>query len=91
MLKLAVLVTGKKEKFELFVENQTGTFNKRSKSNGFYFSYPVEFVDVDLTLFVSLCAHEHGSSDQEDVRVGVPVHVDCLQDAAIVGADLHAS
>lgn len=51
--------------------------------------YLVEFVDVDLTLLVSLCAHEHRSADQQDVGVRVPVHVNGLQDAAEVGTDLH--
>lgn len=40
--------------------------------------YLLEFVDVDLTLLVSLRAHEHRSADQQDVGVRVPVHVNGL-------------
>lgn len=50
--------------------------------------YLVEFVDVDLSLLVSFCAHVHRSSDQEDVRVGISIHVNSLQDAAEVGTNL---
>lgn len=48
----------------------------------------IEFVDVDLTLFVSLWTHIHGSSNQKDVSVTVTVDVMCLEDAAKIGANL---
>lgn len=48
----------------------------------------IEFVDVDLTLFVSLWTHIYGSSDQKDVSVIVTVNVMCLEDAAEIRADL---
>lgn len=50
--------------------------------------YLVEFVDVDLSLLVSFCAHVHWSSNQEDVGVGITIHVHRLQDAAKVGTNL---
>lgn len=50
--------------------------------------YLTEFVDVDLPLLVSLCAHEHRSSDQEEICEGVVVDVQRLQHAAEVGPDL---
>lgn len=53
--------------------------------------YLVECVDVDLSLLVSFCAHEHRSSNQEEIRVGVAVHIDSLQDAAEVGTNLRTS
>lgn len=61
---------------------QTGT--RRS-------AYLLEPVDVHLPLLVSLRAHEHGSSHQEEVCEGIPVHVQRLQHAAEVGADLPQS
>jgi len=48
----------------------------------------LEFVDVDLSLLVSFRAHIHRSADQEEIRVGICIHVDSLQDAAEVGTDL---
>lgn len=68
-------------------------FAKRTKQTSFIWDnvcwYRVEFVDVDLTLLVSLGAHEHRSADQQDVGVRVPVYVNGLQDAAKIGTDLH--
>lgn len=51
--------------------------------------YLLESVDVDLPLLVSLRAHEHRRSDQEEVREGIAVDIQRLQHAAEVGADLH--
>lgn len=53
--------------------------------------YLLECVDVDLSLLVSLCAHEHRSSNQEEIRVGIPIDIDGLQDAAKVGTNLRTS
>lgn len=50
--------------------------------------YLVELVDVDLTLLVSFRAHVHRGANQEEVGVRVSVHIQGLQDAAEVGADL---
>lgn len=50
--------------------------------------YLRESVDVDLPLLVSLRAHEHRRSDQEEVREGIAVDIQRLQHAAEVGADL---
>lgn len=51
--------------------------------------YLLESVDVDLSLLVSLCAHEHRRSDQQEVCEGIAVDIQRLQHAAEVGADLH--
>lgn len=48
----------------------------------------IEFVDVDLTLFVPLWTHIHGGSYQKDVSVIVTVDVMRLENAAEIGADL---
>lgn len=48
----------------------------------------IEFVDVDLTLFVPLWTHIHGSSDQKDVSVIVTVDIMRLENTAEIGADL---
>lgn len=63
-------------------------FHGKTHSHLFSIPYLVEFVNIDLSLLISLRAHVHRSADQEEVGVRIPVHIDGLQDAAEVRTDL---
>lgn len=58
-------------------------------SGGTCFLYLTEFVDVNSSLLILFWAHVHWSSNQEQVCVGIVIHVDSLQDTAEVGSNLH--
>lgn len=86
VLKVAVLKTGSHRTRIFICQKKNPTpFNSSVRVCW----YLVEFVDVDLTLLVSLGAHEHRSANQQDVSVRIPVYVNGLQDAAKIGTNLH--
>lgn len=84
VLKLAVLVNKKKRER---MRDSPGSLQAGTRLN----LHLLEPVDVDLPLLIFVWAHEHRRSDQEEIREGIPVHVQRLQHAAKVGPDLAES